>query len=130
MQEAISIPDICQSFVFGEQDHCQKSGGVELCHCTQGGTKPGSLAVKLGPELLGNATSYSQVFTFIFAAVPVYELVLTWLCWLVCANTACTDEIFHVHPVVQLRYTPRCHLCTGICPACTESATCIPWRNR
>lgn len=61
--------------------------GVELCHCTQGGTKSGSPAVKLGPELLGNASSYSQVFTFLFAAVPLYGLVLTWLCWLVCANT-------------------------------------------
>lgn len=61
--------------------------GVELCHCTQGGTKPGRLAVKLGPELLGNA-SCSQVFTFIFAAGPLSGLVLTWLCWLVCANNS------------------------------------------
>lgn len=33
------------------------------------------LAIKLVPKLLGNDTSYSQVFTFIFEAVPI--------CWLV-----------------------------------------------
>lgn len=51
------------------------------------------LAIKVMPELLGNDTLDSQVFTLIFEAVPMYGL--TWLCikqaGLVSANTTCTD---------------------------------------
>lgn len=88
MQEVMSVPKICQSFVFGEQDHCQRSGTVTAPKVEQ---NQAALLLNWGLNCLEMLHSYSQVFTFIFAAVPLYVLMLTWLCWLVCANTACTD---------------------------------------
>lgn len=39
-------------------------------------TNPEGFAIKLVPELLGNDALYSQIFTFLFEAVPIYGLVL------------------------------------------------------
>lgn len=55
------------------------------CHCTQSGTKPGSLAVKLGPELLGNASFIFSSFHLCICSCPslcinAYLVVLVGVC--------------------------------------------------
>lgn len=66
--------------------------GVELCHCTQGGTKPGSLVVKLGPELLGNASSYSHFHLYICSCPSL------WLsAYLVMLVDACKHNVYRLN---------------------------------